>query len=61
MDNGGKNIGEAIGAILLGIVGGIALAAVLKYFSHPKCPVCHNQIQAGVSPCPFCCTALRWV
>lgn len=60
MSNGGKDFGVAVGAILLGILGGMILAAVLDRFGNYKCPVCHKQIQRGASNCPNCHVALRW-
>jgi hypothetical protein len=58
-DNGGK-VGEAIGAILLGIIGGVALGAILEAVSKPKCPVCKQTIEKGVPVCPHCSSCLTW-
>jgi len=60
MSNGGQNVGTAIGAIILGILGGIVLAALLDQFGRHRCPVCQQQIQRGVNYCPNCHIALRW-
>lgn len=54
------NLGEAIAVIILGILGGMALAALLEQFTRTRCPVCQNQIQRGLSPCPYCLSPLRW-
>lgn len=56
----GKELGEAVGAILLGIVGGLALAAILEAVTKPKCPVCKNTIEKGIAVCPHCQTWLQW-
>jgi hypothetical protein len=58
--NSGKDLGEAIGAIILGIVGGLALGAILEAINRPRCPVCQQQIQRGIDYCPNCHTLLRW-
>lgn len=60
MSNGERNIGAAIGAIILGIVGGMVLVALLDQFGRYRCPVCQQQIQRDVSYCPNCHVALRW-
>lgn len=56
------SIAEAIAGIILGIVGGIALATILSALSKPeyKCPVCGHPINYGVTYCPNCHAALRW-
>ena len=56
----GKDIGEAIVAIGAGILGGIALGALLSYLLGDRCPVCNRPIPRGVNQCPHCHTALRW-
>ena len=57
-----ERIGDAIGAIILGVVGGILLAALARYLSRRyRCPVCGTEIQYGVNPCPHCRTILNWV
>lgn len=38
--NSGKDLSEAIGAIILGIVGGLALGAIIEAVTKPKCPNC---------------------
>lgn len=60
MSNGQGNLGEAIGTIIVGILGGIALAALLEWLIGPRCPVCQEQIHRGVSFCPHCQTPLTW-
>lgn len=59
MDSG-KGVGEAIIAIGLGILGGIALSALLSHLFGHRCPVCNEPIEYGVNQCPHCHTALRW-
>lgn len=56
----GKEFGEAIGAILLGILGGLALAAILEALTKPKCPVCKHTIEKGITICPHCQASLQW-
>lgn len=60
MSNGGKNVGEAIGTIILGIVGGMALAALVDYLTGYQCPVCQQRIRRSMSRCPNCHSELRW-
>jgi len=55
-----SDFGEALVAIGLGILGGIALAAILEGLSKPKCPECYRPINSGVPVCPYCHTVLRW-
>jgi len=54
------DFGEAILAIGLGILGGLAIGAILEALSKTKCPVCNHEIPHGESYCPYCYTALRW-
>lgn len=55
------NAGEALGAIVLGIVGGLAALAFLDaIFGTTSCPVCQNRVRRGVTRCPNCQTLLRW-
>lgn len=56
----GTDVGEAVAAIGLGILGGIALGAILSALFGHKCPVCHAPISYGANPCPHCHTVLRW-
>jgi len=58
--NSGGNVGEALGAILLGIIGGVALGAILDAMSKPKCPVCNQTIENGTPVCPHCSASLQW-
>lgn len=50
------DIWGALGALLLGAIG----LAILGEISQPKCPVCKNKIQRGVSVCPHCGSTLQW-
>ncbi|HEX9896425.1 MAG TPA: hypothetical protein VGA85_02020 [Dehalococcoidales bacterium] len=56
----GKELGEALGAIFLGIVGGLALASILEALTKPKCPVCKNTVEKGTVICPHCSAWLQW-
>jgi hypothetical protein len=58
--NSGKEVGEAIGAIILGIVGGLALGAIIEAISKPKCPVCNQTIEKNTAICPHCSASLQW-
>lgn len=55
-----RSAGELVGGLLLGILGGLALKALVDYLGRPRCPVCRRQIQRGVASCPYCHVALRW-
>jgi alkyl hydroperoxide reductase subunit AhpF len=55
-----QGVGEVVAAVALGIIGGMALAAILEHFATTKCPACQNQIKKGTSPCPHCNTPLQW-
>lgn len=56
----GQDFGEFIGAAIVGIVGGLFIAAILDSLFSPKCPVCKQTIPKGANPCPKCQTSLRW-
>lgn len=45
---------ENIGSIALGIVGGIALAALLKSLLQKKCSYCSNLNESNMEYCRFC-------
>jgi hypothetical protein len=49
-----------IGAILIGLLGGMAAIALLLLLSKPKCPHCHNDIEKGTPICPHCNIPLQW-
>ena len=51
---------EAIGTVVLGILGGIAFAAILEALSGSRCPVCNAQVQRNSNQCPNCHTPLEW-
>jgi hypothetical protein len=52
---------EIVGAIFLGIVGGLIAAAILDaLIGTVPCPVCNQRIRRGTTPCPHCQTTLRW-
>ena len=59
-ENSGRDLGEAVGAIILGIVGGLALGAIIEAVTKPKCPVCHNTIEKETIVCPHCSSWLQW-
>ena len=48
----GKN--DEIVGILLGILGGIALAELLKSLSQKRCPYCRNINEVNREYCKFC-------
>ncbi len=56
----GKDFGNTVGAILVGIVGGIVAAAILDAITTPKCPICKQNIQQGAPVCPNCGRLLQW-
>jgi hypothetical protein len=56
----GGDVSEAIAAVLLGIAGGLAAAALIDYLSSSKCPVCNNRIPRGTAQCPSCGVVLEW-
>ncbi len=60
MPEDSRDVGEAIGGILLGIIGGIALGAILEAISKPKCPVCKQPIEKDTIICPHCSSWLQW-
>jgi len=56
-----KQIEEAIGAIILGIFGGMIAASIINYLTkRSTCPVCKQQIKQGTNRCPYCQTYLEW-
>ena len=58
--NSGSDMGEAIAGIALGIIGGLALGALLDYLLGPKCPNCNQPIKKEMSRCPHCGRFLEW-
>ena len=55
-----RDPGGELLAVGLGILGGLAAIALLGLLSKPKCPNCHNQIDQGVTTCPYCHIPLQW-
>ena len=55
-----SDAGDAIAAIAIGILGGIAAAAILSALAGEKCPVCDSRLIRGVKECPNCHAPLRW-
>lgn len=53
------DIGEAIAGILLGIIGGLALAEILSRIFGKKCPRCNNVVQPDQLYCLKCGARLR--
>lgn len=59
MSNG--KAGEVLGAIVVGVLGGLIAAAIIDaLIGNASCPACHQQVRRGVTPCPHCGTTLRW-
>jgi len=56
--DGGEFI-EAIAAVAVGILGGIALGAILSALFKRRCPVCGNYIPDEAKSCPHCHIILR--
>ena len=56
----GKDVGSAIGAVALGIIGGIIAAAIINALRPIRCPGCQNTIQRGIQRCPTCGIFLQW-
>lgn len=52
-------LGEAIAGILLGIIGGLALAEILNRIFGKKCPSCNNPVQPDQFYCLKCGARLR--
>ena len=48
------DLGEAIAGIILGILGGIALAEILSRLLGKKCPRCGNTLQPNQIYCLRC-------
>ena len=56
------DLGEAIAGVALGIIGGIALGALLDYLLGRKCPRCNRVLTKEMIQCPNCgCFVERWV
>ena len=55
-----KSNDDSIWKILLGLGFGFAGITFLSLLSKPKCPVCQNKIDRGISICPICKTQLEW-
>jgi len=49
-----KSTFEELAEIALGIIGGIALAELLKNFFQKKCPHCNNLNEVNRDFCKFC-------
>lgn len=48
------DVGEVIAGIILGIIGGLALAEILKSLVKRKCPQCGNAILQNQIYCLRC-------
>lgn len=55
-----SELGEAIAGIALGILGGLALGALLDYLLGPKCPNCNQPIKREIAICPHCGVLIEW-
>jgi predicted amidophosphoribosyltransferase len=61
MSNGKADAGEILGAILVGVLGGLIAVAIIDALTgNASCPTCHQQVKKGVTSCPHCGTTLRW-
>lgn len=49
-----ENMWDAVGSVALGVIGGIALAELLKKVLQKKCTICHNLNEANRAFCKFC-------
>jgi len=58
-DQSEPGIGEAILAIIIGIIFGLLLVAILVAGT-TKCPICGERIKKRQNPCPHCHCSLRW-
>jgi hypothetical protein len=55
----GDDILAGIAALVVGVLGGIALSAILSALSKRRCPICGNPIPNQAALCPYCNTILR--
>ena len=55
----GEDILAGIAAVVVGVLGGIALSAILSALSQRRCPVCKNPIPNQADYCPYCNAILR--
>jgi hypothetical protein len=51
---------DALWALILGALVGLAISAIFLSLSKPKCPVCNKPIKRGIDRCPHCNSYLRW-
>ena len=49
-----KRIWADIAGLAVGIIGGLALAELLKNLSQKKCPHCNNINEANSQSCKYC-------
>ncbi len=52
--------GESFAALILAIIGGLALASILDHLNPYRCPSCDQIVEKGVPYCSHCYTMLRW-
>ena len=43
-----------LGGAILGILGGLALAEIIRNLSQKKCPYCQNLNESGRTNCKYC-------
>jgi uncharacterized protein (UPF0212 family) len=55
-----SNFGEFLASALIGLAGGVVVAAILSAMSKPKCPYCQYEIEKGMRQCPNCNNFIQW-
>ncbi len=55
-----SDFGELIASAIIGLAGGVIIAAILSAISKPKCPYCQYEIVKGVQQCPNCNNYIQW-
>ena len=50
------SIWDFLAGLTIGFIG----YTILSLFAKPKCPICKNKIERGISICPRCKSELQW-